>query len=34
MVAVLERQTFTASRLLEFFTTAELQMQIGHPPSL
>lgn len=28
---VLNRQTFTTSRLMEFFTTKELQMQIGHP---
>ncbi len=28
--AVLERTTFTTSRLLEFFSEKELQMQIGH----
>ena len=28
---VLNRQTFTISRMMEFFTTKELQMQIGHP---
>ena len=31
MTTVLKRTTFETSRLLEFFTEKELQMQIGHP---
>ena len=30
----LNRQTFTISRMMEFFTAKELQMQIGHWPGL
>jgi DNA topoisomerase VI subunit B len=32
MGAVLKRETFATSRLLEFFTEKELRMQIGHAP--
>ena len=34
MEQTLTRTTFTTSRLLEFFSEKELQMQIGHPPHL
>ena len=34
MDKLLERTTFTTSRLLEFFTEQELTMQIGHPRPL
>lgn len=30
MVALLERETFGTSRLMEFFTEKEIRMQIGH----
>jgi DNA topoisomerase-6 subunit B len=33
-VAILQRETFQTSRLLEFFSEKELTMQIGHPTQL
>lgn len=34
MTTTLARETFSTSRLMEFFTEKELQMQIGHAPRL